>query len=131
MLFTHIAKKLGTTPLELKKQYLVKQNDSTATRGVFKYPVVLPTMLEKAEKLSDYSRKYDKYKNQSGRYRKGIGLSLFLHGCGFTGSAEKDFIRSVVHLAKYEDDSIEILASNTDIGQGLKTTFSKIVGKGT
>jgi CO/xanthine dehydrogenase Mo-binding subunit len=129
MLFTHIAKKLGTTPLELKKQYLVKQNDATATRGVFKYPVVLPTMLEKAEKLSDYSRKYDAYKNQSGRYRKGIGLSLFLHGCGFTGSAEKDFIRSVVHLAKYEDDSIEILASNTDIGQGLKTTFSKIVGK--
>lgn len=129
MLMTHIAKKIGISPLEFKSQYLVKQNDLTATRGEFKYPVVLPEILEKAKELSEYSRKYEEYKNQSGRYRKGIGLSLFLHGCGFTGSAEKDFIRSIVHLAKYEDDSIEILASNTDIGQGLKTTFSKIVAK--
>jgi CO/xanthine dehydrogenase Mo-binding subunit len=30
---------------------------------------------------------------------------------------------------KYEDDTLEILASNTDIGQGLKTTFSKIVAE--
>jgi CO/xanthine dehydrogenase Mo-binding subunit len=129
MLMEHIAKKIAITPLELKKQYLVVQGDQTATRGEFRYPIVLPEMLERAEKLSDYSNKYKEYENQSGRYRKGIGMSLFLHGCGFTGSAEKDYIRSIVQLVKYEDDSIEILTSNTDMGQGLKTTFSKIVAE--
>lgn len=129
MLMLHIAKQIGKTPIELKREYLVKQNDSTATRGEFKFPIVLPEMLERAETLSNYSEKYKEYQNQTGRYRKGIGLSLFLHGCGFTGSAEKDFIKSVVQLVKYKDDTIEILASNTDIGQGLKTTFSKVVAQ--
>jgi CO/xanthine dehydrogenase Mo-binding subunit len=129
MLMEHIARKTGRTPLELKTEYLVKQKDKTATRGEFKYPVMLPKMLERAEILSNYSEKFSEYQNQSGRFRKGIGLSFFLHGCGFTGSAEKDYIKSVVQLVKYEDDSIEILASNTDMGQGIKTTFSKIVAK--
>ncbi len=129
MLMAHIAKKIGVSPLALKKEYLVKQKDKTATRGEFRYPIVLPEMLERAEALSDYSRKQKEYQNQTGRFKKGIGISLFLHGCGFTGSAEKDYIRSIVQLVKYEDDTIEILSSNTDMGQGLKTTFSKIVAK--
>jgi CO/xanthine dehydrogenase Mo-binding subunit len=129
MLMTHIAKQIGKSPLELKKEYLVKQLDPTATRGRFSYPIILPEMIERVEELSDYIRKYEEYQNQTGRYRKGIGMSLFLHGCGFTGSAEKDYIRSIVRLVKHPDDTIEILASNTDMGQGLKTTFSKVVAK--
>ena len=131
MIMSHIAKKIGMSPLDFKKQYLVEQGDQTATHGEFRYPIVLPKMLERAEALSDYSKKYKEYQNQSheGRFKKGIGISLFLHGCGFTGSGEKDFIRSVVQLVKYEDDSVEILVSNTDMGQGVKTTFSKIVAQ--
>lgn len=129
-LMNHIAKRIGITPLELRKKYFVKQGDPTSTNGQFHHYVPIPDMLAKAEMLSDYSKKYEEYtKPQTGRYRKGIGMSVFLHGCGFTGSQEKDFIKSVVKLVKYEDDRVEILASNTDIGQGLKTTFSKIVAQ--
>jgi len=129
MIMTHIAKRIGMEPLAFKKQYLVEQGDKTSTGGEFRYPIVLPKMLERAELLSNYSNKYIEYQNQTGRFRKGIGISLFLHGCGFTGAGEKDHIRSVIQLVKYEDDSVEILVSNTDIGQGLKTTFSKIVAE--
>lgn len=129
MLMAHIAKKIGVTPLTFKKQYMAVQGDFTATRGQFRYPVVLPEMIQEVEKLSHYSEKYERYQTQQGRYRKGIGMSLFLHGCGFTGSAEKDYIRSVLKLVKYEDDTVEILSSNTDMGQGLKTTFSKIASE--
>lgn len=129
-MMNHIAKHLGKTPLEFKQEYFVKQGDPTTTGGQFRHYVSLPKMLAKAEELSDYSRKYEAYSRpQSGRYRNGIGISFFLHGCGFTGSAEKDFIKSKVKLVKYEDDTVEILASNTDMGQGLKTTFSKIVAQ--
>ena len=128
-LMEHLAKTCGKLPLEFRKQYLVKQGDTTATNGKFHHPIKLPEMIAKAEELSSYSDKYRSYLRQSGRYRKGIGMSLFLHGCGFTGSAERDLIKSVVKLVKYEDNTLEILASNADIGQGLKTTFSKIVAE--
>ncbi len=124
----HIAKHIGVTSLELKNKYFVKQGDKTSTNGEYHHYVSIPDLLKRAEELSDYSKKLKEYEQvQTGRFRRGIGMSVFLHGCGFTGSMEKDHIKSVVKLVKYEDDTVEILASNTDIGQGLKTTFSKIV----
>ncbi len=122
----HIAKRLGENPLKFKQKHFVKTGDDTITGGKFREPVLLDDMVEKIEKKSDFLRKYEEYKNQKGRYKKGIGFTVFLHGCGFTGSAESDFIKSVIHLVKTEDDNVEIRVSNTDIGQGIKTTFSKI-----
>lgn len=126
----HLAKELGMTPLALKKLYLVKQGDDTSTNGKFHYPVKIHEMIDKIEDLSCYSMKYNNYsKEQDARYKKGIGISLFLHGCGFTGAAERDHIKAIVKLVKHKNDTIEILSSNTDIGQGLKTTLSKIVAE--
>ncbi|MFL0165016.1 xanthine dehydrogenase family protein molybdopterin-binding subunit [Candidatus Clostridium helianthi] len=125
----HLAKELGFTPLELKNKYFVKTGDDTCTGGKFTYDVKLEEMLEKAEKISDFSRKYKKYSSEQGIMKKGIGMSIFLHGCGFTGSGERDFIKAKVKLLKYESGVIEILVSNTDMGQGLQTTFKKIVAK--
>lgn len=128
-LMNHLAYQIGVTPFELRKKYLSKQGDKTSTGGEFHDPVKLEEILEKLDKSSGYSEKYDRWLGQTGRFRRGIGLSVFLHGCGFTGSAERDFIRSVVKLQKNADDTVRILVSNTDIGQGLKTTLSKIVAE--
>jgi CO/xanthine dehydrogenase Mo-binding subunit len=129
MLMEHLAARLGISPLEIRKRYVAKKGDATSTNGCYHDTVKAYEMLEKAAALSDFSRKHRMYKTQTGRYRKGIGISVFLHGCGFTGSAEKDFLKSVVQLVKHEDDRVEILASNTEIGQGVKTTFCEIVGR--
>jgi CO/xanthine dehydrogenase Mo-binding subunit len=126
---SHLAQKLQMEPLEYKKKYLVRQRESTPTGGQFHDPVLLEEMIERADAMSGYSQKRSAYQNQTGRYRKGIGISLFLHGCGFTGSAERDYIKSVAHLLKHEDGTVEILTSITDMGQGIKTTFSKIASK--
>ncbi len=129
LLMTHLAKNAGMAALDYKKKYMVRQGDKTLTKGEFRYPILLPEMIEEAEKLSHYSEKEAFYRNQKGRYKKGIGMSIFLHGCGFTGSAEKDHIKSVLKMVRYEDGTVEILASNTDMGQGLKTTFAKIAAE--
>ncbi|MBV7271734.1 xanthine dehydrogenase family protein [Clostridium sp. PL3] len=127
MIMDHIAKEMGIDSLELKEKYIVKQGDSTSTSGKYHFHVPLPEMIERIDELTDYRAKRKLYKNQTGRYRKGIGMSLFFHGCGFTGSGERDIIKAVTKIRKNSDDTVEILASNSDIGQGLKTTFSKIV----
>lgn len=129
MHMNHLAKEIGYTPLEFKNKYLVKTGDDTSSSGKFSHEVKLVEMIEKAKKMSGFSEKYKKYSNENGILRKGIGMSIFLHGCGFTGSGERDFIKAKVKLLKYQDETIEILVSNTDMGQGLQTTFKKIVAK--
>ncbi len=129
LLMEHLARFTSRDSLSYRLSHMVEQFDPTATRGEFRYPIIMTQMVERVLTLSDYEKKKALYADQRGRYRRGIGISLFLHGCGFTGSAEKDFIRSVLRLARYEDDTYEILASNTDMGQGLKTTFSKIAAQ--
>lgn len=128
MVMNHIANKLQMEPLEWKKRYMVSQGDPTSTDGRYRDPVMLSEMLQEAEKMSGYTQKHRSYGQQrKGKSRRGIGISLFLHGCGFTGSGERDHIRSIVKLRKYKDGIIEILVSNVDMGQGLRTTLSKIV----
>jgi CO/xanthine dehydrogenase Mo-binding subunit len=92
MLMDHIAKKMGVASLELKEKYIVKQGDSTSTSGKYHFHVPLPEMLQRIDELSNCRAKQELYKDQTGRYRKGIGTSLFFHGCGFTGSGERDLI---------------------------------------
>ena len=128
MLMDHIADDLGKEPLVFKERHLVKQGDATSTGGVYHFPVPLPAMIEEVNDASGYRKKREMYtKPQTGRYRRGIGISMHFDGAGFTGSGERDVIKAVTKLHKYPDGKVEILASNSDIGQGIKTTFSKIV----
>lgn len=127
MMMGHVARKLGIEALELKERYMVRQGDATSTSGKYHFHVPLPEMIARMDELTGYRSKRKQYQQQTGRYRKGIGLSLFFHGCGFTGSGERDLIKAVARIRKNTDETVEILTSNTDMGQGLKTTFCKIV----
>jgi len=128
MMMNHIAADLGVEPLAFKKQHIVKQGDPTSTNGKYHFPVPLPAMIAEVEEMSDFAAKRRKYAYpQQGRYRRGIGISLWFHGAGFTGSGERDIIKAVTRLHKYADGRVEVLASQSDIGQGIKTTLCKIV----
>lgn len=119
-----IAHKLKISPLELKKKNLIKQGDFSSTGGIFRDYIPLKEMIEKAEKMSDYEAKYKEFSRQNNL--KGIGMSLFFHGGGFTGNGERDIIKAKVKLKKHKNGAVEILISNVEMGQGLKTTMSKI-----
>ena len=130
MFMNHIAKDLGEDSLEFKERHLVKQGDKTSTSGIYHFPVPLPDMIEEVNAACDFRRKHKEYAlPQTGRFRRGIGMSLYFHGAGFTGSGERDIIKAVCRLAKHADGTVEILAANGEIGQGLRTTFPKIVAK--
>ncbi len=127
-----IALKLGKDPLDFKLKNLVKRGDLTSTSGCFRYDVKVKDMVKRLEVDSDYRRKYQEYENAQKTpqmVKKGIGMSLFLHGCGFTGSGEQDHIKAEVALRKNRDGSVDILVANVDMGQGIFTTFRKIVSK--
>ncbi len=128
MMMHHIARDLGEESLAFKQRHLVKQGDATSTGGMYHFPVPLMDMIAEVEQMSGYSQKRAAYNDaKSGRYRRGIGFALWFHGAGFTGSGERDHIKAVTRLHKTADGSVEILASQSDIGQGIKTTLCKIV----
>ena len=128
MMMDHIARDLGVDSLAFKEAHCSKQGDFTSTRGRYHDPVPIPAMIEELDKVCNYREKRKAYGlPQSGRFRRGIGMSLLFHGAGFTGSGERDIIKAVAKLRKYKDGTVEILAASGDIGQGVRTTFSKIV----
>jgi len=128
MFIHHIAKDLGIDPLIIRNQYMVKEGDSTSTSGHFRNPIILKSMIDRAKILADYDNKIQLYKKEKidGKMR-GIGMSWFLHGCGFTGSGEQMHIKAVVRLHKGADDIVTILVAAVDMGQGIKTTMRKLV----
>ncbi|MDT8336194.1 MAG: xanthine dehydrogenase family protein molybdopterin-binding subunit [Candidatus Izemoplasmatales bacterium] len=124
MFIEHVALELKVNPLEFKKDILAKQGDYTSTMGIFRDPVLMPLMIKKAMEVSNYQEKRTKY-DALDSY-KGIGMSWFFHGCGFTGSGEKNIIKAKVRLKKVFE-TVEILIAAVDMGQGVKTTFRKLV----
>lgn len=120
MLMTNIAKKMKKEPLEFKKNHLLKSGDLTATNGKIRDKIKLPEMIKIVEKIS-------KYKNNSTNKKKltGVGMSLFLHGCGFTGKGEND-IKGKIILQK-KGKLVFINVSSVEMGQGAETALKKIV----
>ncbi|QMS84403.1 xanthine dehydrogenase family protein molybdopterin-binding subunit [Candidatus Xianfuyuplasma coldseepsis] len=125
MFIHHVAKEIGIDPLVLRQQHLAKQHDKTSTNGTFRDPIIMPEMLEKILQESNYTDKVKHYETSNAFC--GIGMSWFLHGCGFTGSGEATHIKAVVELDKNEADEVTILIAAVDMGQGVKTTMRKLV----
>ncbi len=122
----HIADKVGMEPIDFKTKHILMRGDTTSTGGLLRSEVKLPEIIDTIDKMSQYREKYEKFKKKRDGL-KGIGFSLFFHGCGFTGSGEKDLIKAKVKLKKKKNDKVEILVSNVDMGQGAQTALRKIV----
>ncbi|MCW8331176.1 xanthine dehydrogenase family protein molybdopterin-binding subunit [Photobacterium sp. SDRW27] len=133
----HVAKQLGQDPAAFKQRHFLKADSTTMTGAKIFGDLVLDQMYERILEMSDYHTKTALYAFQPEQHenclgsgkRKGIGLAVFQHGCGFAGDLEDTLVRAKVRLIKLENDDVQILASNTDIGQGLSLTFRKIVAE--
>jgi CO/xanthine dehydrogenase Mo-binding subunit len=124
-----IAERLGQDPLDFKMRHALKKGDRTVTGGRMHDEVKLPEMAEVLTRMSSYRRKQTVTRKGPDEPRRGIGISLFFHGCAFTGSGERDKIKAVVKLRRDESGRVELLVSSTDMGQGPKTTLRKIVSR--
>ncbi|NLF28694.1 MAG: xanthine dehydrogenase family protein [Clostridiales bacterium] len=124
----HIARRQGVDSLALRRAHFFRQGDETSTGGRFRSPVRLNEIVDAACLLSGYEEKRRAPRENGGKLR-GIGCSVFFHGCGFTGAGERDLIQAHVRLKKYADGTVRIYASSTEIGQGAMTTLAKIVAR--
>jgi CO/xanthine dehydrogenase Mo-binding subunit len=123
-----IAHTIGIDPIELRKKNFLRDGDTTITGQVIKDGVDMSAMLERAMELSSYRAKESQHMqfNATHAYlRRGIGLASFLHGAGFTGSGET-MLKSEAWVEGLPDGRVEVLAANTDMGQGTQTILAQI-----
>jgi CO/xanthine dehydrogenase Mo-binding subunit len=82
-----------------------------------------PAVLAEAVERSDFHRKRRAFQGTN----RGIGLSLFFHGAGFTGSGEV-MLASKAALELTERGA-RVLVGSTEMGQGTRTMLAQIVSE--
>jgi CO/xanthine dehydrogenase Mo-binding subunit len=116
-----IAEALGMDPVRLREINALRPGDATATGQVLGNDAAARDVLRSAVARSGYRRKRREYRGTN----RGIGLSLFFHGAGFTGSGEAT-LRSKASL-ELTPSGVRVLVASTDIGQGQRTAHAQIV----
>jgi CO/xanthine dehydrogenase Mo-binding subunit len=116
-----IADRLGIDPLRLRERNALRPGDTTATGQTVGKDCSALRVLREAGRRTAFSKKRKTLKGSN----RGIGLSLFFHGSGFTGGGEVK-LASKASLALTER-GVEIRVASTEIGQGTRTMHAQIV----
>jgi CO/xanthine dehydrogenase Mo-binding subunit len=116
-----IADALRMDPVRFREINALRPGDSTATGQVLGKDASALRVLREAVRRTDFSRRRRALRGTN----RGIGLSLFFHGSGFTGAGEvKLASRAALELT---ERGVRILVASTEIGQGTRTMHAQIV----
>src|SRR5438874_3925572 len=116
-----IAEQLKIDPVRFRDLNALRPGDTTATGQTLGADCSAREVLREAVKRTDFARR----RRMLAGTNRGIGLSLFFHGSGFTGSGEvKLAAKASLSLGK---GGIRILVASTEIGQGTRTMLAQIV----
>jgi len=123
-----IAEACGLTPLEVRRRNHFVEGDVTATGQTLAWSVGAEEVIDEALRTSGYEARRAELDAApaDGAVRRGIGLSFFHHGAGFTGGADERMTVDVaVDLAP--GGRVVIRTGSTEMGQGVRTVFPQIV----
>jgi CO/xanthine dehydrogenase Mo-binding subunit len=116
-----VAEALGMDPVRLREINALRPGDTSATGQVMGADCSALEVLRAGVERSDYHRKRAEYAGSN----RGIGVSLFFHGSGFTGSGEI-YLASRATLEATETGA-RIRVASVEMGQGTRTMHAQIV----
>ncbi len=136
-----VAARLGLDPLEIRLRNVLGPGDRLPTGQVLDDSAAARDCLERAAELTDFRRRWRQgagawggngskpssaaQAGEDGRPLRGVGLSLYFHGAGFTGNGERR-MRSPVTARLGADGRLEVLTAMTDMGQGCAAIFPQM-----
>jgi CO/xanthine dehydrogenase Mo-binding subunit len=116
-----IAEALGMDPVVLRERNAWRAGDTTATGQRLGDDCSALPVLYEAVRRTNFTARRKALQGTGG----GIGLALFFHGAGFTGSGEvKLASRAALELLPA---GVRIRVASTEIGQGTRTILAQIV----
>lgn len=116
-----IAEALQMDSVTLREINALRPGDTTATGQLMKKDCSALMVLEEAVKRTDFRAARERCRGTN----RTIGLALFFHGAGFTGSGERH-LNSRARLDLTET-GVRIAVGSTEIGQGTRTMHAQIV----
>jgi CO/xanthine dehydrogenase Mo-binding subunit len=125
-----IAQIVEISPVEVRRRNFLKPGQTTTTQQVIREAIDLNHLLDRALELSNYSVKKTRFaeENKAGMRKKGIGIAVFFHGAGFTGSGER-YLHSLVGVEATAEGNVRVLVSSAEFGQGTNTVLCQIAAE--
>lgn len=133
------ASRVGVSPVALRRKNLLRRGGTLATGQNVGEDVAVEEVLDRAlaesryeERRAEFERfnRDAEHREGAARFRRrGIGLSLFQHGAGFTGSGEVT-LASEAGLLAQRDGTVLVLSAQTEIGQGTRTILAQSAADG-
>ncbi|MEN8376493.1 MAG: xanthine dehydrogenase family protein molybdopterin-binding subunit [Gemmatimonadota bacterium] len=122
-----VAEHMGMDSVELRELNALRPGDETATGGTVGPDGSALEALHEALERTDYRNKRAAYAAAAGAGgpRRGIGLALYHHGAGFTGSGEVTLASEAA--LETTEVGVRVLSSTVEIGQGARTSHAQIV----
>ncbi|MEO8505115.1 MAG: xanthine dehydrogenase family protein molybdopterin-binding subunit [Acidobacteriota bacterium] len=124
-----IARAVGCDPFEIRLRNALEPGDRLPTGQVLDASTAARACLEEVERRTGFRKLWreaeDRRRTDPAAACRGVGLSLFFHGAGFTGNGERN-MQSPVGARLLDDGRIEVLTAMTDMGQGCVAIFPQI-----
>lgn len=121
-----IAREMNIDPIKFREQNLISVGHMDPLSKNIVRTFGIPECIKKGKELIKWDEKKEKYKNQSGEKRRGLGMACFSYLCGtYPVALELAGARIVMN----QDGSVQLQLSATEIGQGSDTVFSQMVAE--
>lgn len=117
-----VGRRLGLDPLEIRLRNVLERGDTLATGQRLDESTAARLCLETVARKTDFRSRWrrleqERLEVEDGQPRRGLGLSLYFHGAGFTGNGERN-LNSRVRARLMDDGRVEVLTAAVDMGQG-------------
>jgi CO/xanthine dehydrogenase Mo-binding subunit len=128
---TKAAHALGMDPVTLRRKNFLSTGDRMPTGQVVKERIDLDALVDRALVESGWDekvRRFEAVNRTDPLVVRGMGLSVFFHGCGFTGDGEV-ILASRVAVRLEKEARAQVLVSNVEYGQGTNTVLAMIAAE--
>ena len=121
-----IAREMGLDPLEFRKQNAMPLGYVDPFNGITCHSTALRECIDKGAAYIGWDELREKYKNQTGPVRRGVGMACFSYKTGvYPISLETSSARMVLN----QDGTVQLHLGATEIGQGGDTVFSQMAAQ--
>ncbi len=125
-----VARQLRLDPLEIRLRNVVEAGDTLPSGQLLDESTSARLCLETVAETTRFRENWRECEAKrgtaaEGERRRGVGLSLYFHGAGFTGNGERR-MRSPVTVRLADDGRLEVATAMIDMGQGCDTVFQQI-----
>ena len=121
-----IAREMGLDPLEFRRRNIMPLGYVDPFNGITCYSTGLSECMDKGAAFIGWKELREKYKNQTGPVRRGVGMACFSYKTGvYPISLETASARMVLN----QDGTVQLQLGATEIGQGGDTVFVQMAAE--